>query len=209
MALFKDLVRSVAEAEGISEMTVTGVGQYLRDSGFISKHGRGRAAAQMSTTDAANLLIGVNASNFAKDAVEAVKVFRELYIRPSTIKYEGAGILNEITAGEIQFGRAIEIVIEAHKLDATGNQNWRSLLPDNLLGFEIGFGRPSSSAYIRLSESVPPSPSNPFGWLSWETNLIFAHFWNRKQLWSQGEGRKELTVIGDDTLSAVGKLLTN
>ena len=208
MALFRDLVRTIAEAEGISEMTVTGIGQYLRDAGLISKHGRGRAAAQMSTTDAVNLLIAVNACSLAKDGPEAVQSFRDLYIRTSSIRFQGGGLLGKITAPEMCFGEAFELVLEAHKLNEAGTQIWRGFVDSDLLRFEIGFGRPSSAAYIRLSESMPPSPSNPFGWLAWETNLVFAHFWNRKRLWSQGEGRKDLTIIGDDTLSAVGKLLT-
>src|SRR4051812_27564455 len=78
MAFFNDLVKAVAEAEGMELMTVRGIGLNVRDGGYIAKSGRGLSAARMTVRDAANLLIGVNASAMAKDAASAVEPYRSL-----------------------------------------------------------------------------------------------------------------------------------
>src|SRR3954451_3299911 len=60
MAFFNDLVRVIAEVEGMDPMTVRGIGLSVREGGHISKGGRGLSAAKMTVRDSANMLIGVN-----------------------------------------------------------------------------------------------------------------------------------------------------
>ena len=78
MAILSDLVEAVAEVEGIDPATVGLFARYIREAGLIATHGRGPSAAKMSLTDAANLLIGVNATNVAADAARVVKEYRRL-----------------------------------------------------------------------------------------------------------------------------------
>lgn len=75
MALLSALVKAIADVEGIDEVQVGWVARHLREAGLISQAGRGRGAAHMTCTDAANLLIGVNAAFSAKEAVAAVQSF--------------------------------------------------------------------------------------------------------------------------------------
>ncbi|WP_437872070.1 hypothetical protein ACSD7O_08045 [Methylorubrum extorquens] len=80
MAVLSTLVKALAEVEGLEETQVAWVGRYLREAGLVSSGGRGRGGAQMTVTDAANLLIGVNATSAAKEAVGAVVSIRDLTV---------------------------------------------------------------------------------------------------------------------------------
>lgn len=113
MAFFSDLVRAIAEATGIYEMTITGFGQAARDAGFISKGGRGRSAAHMTVGDAANLIIAVAASPTAREVPDVIAHFRG--IAPD---YRGIddvlgedGLLKSIERGNRSFGESLEMLI--------------------------------------------------------------------------------------------------
>ncbi|MCJ2115138.1 hypothetical protein MKK65_00740 [Methylobacterium sp. J-001] len=208
MALFRDLISSVAQAEGLSEMTVTGIGQYLRDAGYISKHGRGKAAAQMTSADAANLLIGVNASDLAKNAVEAVKSYSEL-----RIVREGKNGFSDKTIGaafsrSTTLANAIRIVIESFIPSSDGRTPFDTEIGASKHKVEIGFGRPVASAFISVSEVIPPSPVNPFLWLEQIEPICFGHFWASKQIWTQVSGRRDLTIISSGALTMIGNALS-
>lgn len=58
MARLSDLMKCVAQACGVSEASARVMARVLRESGLVSKGGRGLNAAQMSATDVANILIG-------------------------------------------------------------------------------------------------------------------------------------------------------
>jgi hypothetical protein len=62
------LVKTVARLEGIDPATVALVARTVREAGLIATGGRGASAAKMDVKDATNLLIGVNASDMARDA---------------------------------------------------------------------------------------------------------------------------------------------
>lgn len=117
MAFFSDLVRAVAQAEGMDEMTVTGIGQYVRDAGYITKGGRGRSAAKMTSRDAANLLIAVNGTSLAKDAPSAVEKFRALITEARSVISPNS-LFGEFGIGPRDFGTALERLIEWSALDA-------------------------------------------------------------------------------------------
>src|SRR3712207_5689305 len=78
VALLSDLVKTIARVEELDAVTVGFYARSAREAGLVSKKGRGRGAAQMSATDAANLLIGVNASKLAKDVGDIVPQYRAL-----------------------------------------------------------------------------------------------------------------------------------
>jgi hypothetical protein len=78
MAGLSDLVAVVAAITGIPEATVFAYGRFARQGGQISQKGRGRSAADMSLTDAANLLIAIAGSDVTKDAATTIQTFRSL-----------------------------------------------------------------------------------------------------------------------------------
>lgn len=80
MATLSDLVSVLAKTTGLPEATVFAYGRFAREAGLISQKGHGRGAAQMSPTDAANLLIAVAGTGVTKEAGSAIKAFRSLNI---------------------------------------------------------------------------------------------------------------------------------
>jgi len=78
MATLSDLVTALAGVTGMPEATVFAYGRFARQAGLISQKRRGRSAASMSATDAANLLIAVGATDVAREAGTAIKSFRTL-----------------------------------------------------------------------------------------------------------------------------------
>lgn len=66
MATLENLVATIAEVQGIGAERVRAIARAVREAGLIAKHGRGTSAAEMSETDAANLLIAVNVADTAR-----------------------------------------------------------------------------------------------------------------------------------------------
>lgn len=114
MATLGALVETVAAAEGINRERVEAIARAVREASLIATHGRGPSAAQMSETDAANLLIAVNAAETARAAPETVRRFRALRTN---------------NRNRHEFGRVLEEMIAAAA---------RSEIVDCLLG--LGFG---------------------------------------------------------------------
>ncbi|MEZ5782372.1 MAG: hypothetical protein R3D70_12240 [Rhizobiaceae bacterium] len=118
MATIGDLVRMIAQAEGIDEVSVDVYARRAREAGFISQGGRGRSAPKMTVRDAANLLIAVNASPTGREVHRIVPYFRELELAGSNYTtaffdeaehYSGV-VIHATTASS--FGEALEILIE-------------------------------------------------------------------------------------------------
>jgi hypothetical protein len=78
MATLSELVSVLAKTTGLPPATVFAYGRFAREAGLISQKGHGRGAAQMSPTDAANLLIAVAGTGVTKEAGAAIKAFRSL-----------------------------------------------------------------------------------------------------------------------------------
>src|SRR3712207_5289130 len=76
MALLSHLVQALATVEELDPVNVRFYARSLRENGLISQRGRGRGAAQMTTSDAANLIIGVNASALAIDVGKVTPEYR-------------------------------------------------------------------------------------------------------------------------------------
>jgi len=84
MALVSDLVEAIAEVEDLPLPSVQMVARHLRESGFLSTGARGRNAPAATVTDAANLLIAVNANGgVVKDAPTTVLKYRGLILHSS------------------------------------------------------------------------------------------------------------------------------
>jgi len=78
MAILRELVEVLARTTGVPESTVFAFGRFAREAGLISQKGRGRAAAEMSTTDAANLFIALGATAITREAPLAARKFGSL-----------------------------------------------------------------------------------------------------------------------------------
>ncbi len=76
MAKLPRLIETVANSSGIPQPTVSLTARHVREAGMISSGGRGPGGAEMTPTDATNLLIGTVAAMQVKDAPEVVKLFR-------------------------------------------------------------------------------------------------------------------------------------
>ena len=76
MATLTELVETIAEAEGLDPTSVGLIARYIREAGLITTGGRGPSAARMDFSDAAHLLIGVNATKAAQDAAKIVSISR-------------------------------------------------------------------------------------------------------------------------------------
>lgn len=168
MAFFSDLVRAVALSEGMDEMTVTGIGQYLRDAGLIKKGGRGLSAAKMDCRDAANLLLGVNGTALAKNSPKAVEMFRGLNVKDSILL--GTASLQDLAENSRTLGSVVEELIEwcgkvemsTTKIDRIFEDEVRKSLGRGASGFdtnndpavcprlEVELRRPVFGASVRL-----------------------------------------------------------
>jgi len=78
MATLSDLVEAVAAVSGLPRATVFAYGRFARQAGLIGQSGRGRSAATMANTDAANLLLAIAGTGVTRQAGWAVETFGRL-----------------------------------------------------------------------------------------------------------------------------------
>ena len=78
MATLSNLVSALAQVTGLPEATVFAYGRFAREAGLISQAGRGLGGAQMTATDATNLLFAVCGSRVTRDAGKAIAALRLL-----------------------------------------------------------------------------------------------------------------------------------
>jgi hypothetical protein len=189
------------------------IARSLRENGFIAMKGRGNSAATMSPTDAANLLIGVNADPVAAGVVKLVGVYRNLEaneVRPKTAR-RPSYVLGT-------FGSALEVLIEAYRSGELPDQfigkkistETQARFKAQELDFQVSFFRPSLGASIRvtavgrdlrpdletyLAETAPP--------------MLFFSFRPQSRPWKnyKNTDRIEQTTISRWTLRAVGRCL--
>ncbi|PVE22849.1 hypothetical protein DC522_19110 [Microvirga sp. KLBC 81] len=163
MGVVSDLVKAVAQIEGLDEVSVGVYARHAREAGFITHQGRGRHAARMTVRDAANLLIAVNASPLAKEVPNTIERYRSLRKSPRSLVLDMLGGLDD----EATLGDALEKAIEWCIRDADGNCKMRGILdkadPERVhreakrekfqllpAMFTISFGRPSASVEMKL-----------------------------------------------------------
>jgi hypothetical protein len=162
MATIGELAATIARAEGLDPSTVALIARYLREAGFIQKKGRGPSAARMVVSDAANLLIAVNASTTAVEANEVVPVYREL----AAFKSHNEGRPSKLNG---TFGEALELLIEAAItgklpdpfLSASVHRAVLDAFGQGKAEISIEFERPDPKAKITVEPAVTkhnPSP---------------------------------------------------
>ena len=78
MATSGELIEIVATALRLPPETLTVHRRLLRDAGLLSKKGHGKAAARMTSYDAAAMVLAAAGSPFVKDSVETVRAFGSL-----------------------------------------------------------------------------------------------------------------------------------
>jgi hypothetical protein len=78
MATLTNLVSALAHVTGLPEATVFAYGRFARQAGLISQGGRGLGGAQMTATDATNLLFAVCGTRVTRDAGKAISALRPL-----------------------------------------------------------------------------------------------------------------------------------
>ncbi|MFC1455735.1 hypothetical protein ACETIH_03170 [Microvirga arabica] len=146
MVLLSELVKIVAEVEGLDEVSVGIYARSAREAGHIKQGGRGRAAAKMDVRDAANLLIAVNACTLAKDVAEAVPVYRSMQIEDETYTGKDRALLTKVGVfrSGATFGTDLEQI-----LSFCGDPERRKLL-DEPGGVIVEFLRPRPKAQIAL-----------------------------------------------------------
>jgi hypothetical protein len=211
MASIGELASIVAEAEGLDEATVSLIARYLREAGFIQKKGRGPSAATMVASDAANLLIAVNASTTAVEANEVVPVYREL----AGFRSDNEGRRSKLNS---TFGEALELLIEAAMtgklpasfLSAPVHRDVLNAFEQGKAEISIEFEKPDPKARITIRPAVPkytPSPGyaivprHGFG-------LDFSAMSGRVgQRQKKGSDRKDHTEIGHLTIFSIAKAL--
>ena len=76
MATLSQLVDVVAHVEGLNRDRVGAIARAVREAELIATYGRGTSAGHTGLTDAANLLIDVNAAETARSAPEVVRRYR-------------------------------------------------------------------------------------------------------------------------------------
>jgi len=81
LATPKELVQKVAEETGVPVNTVVQHDRNLADAGLRTMAGRGRAAAQVTFQDGANLVVAVAASRNVKDSAAMVRLYSPLEAR--------------------------------------------------------------------------------------------------------------------------------
>ncbi|WP_336489822.1 hypothetical protein [Methylobacterium nigriterrae] len=138
------LVERIAEVEGIDATYASGVARYLREAGLLTQAGRGRGAAHMNITDAARLLIGLNASVTAKEAPDYTRKFGELKM----IWDEYAKIGGVCEKGQLLLP-AIENLIEL-----CGQQSLRRKFEQADLEIKIQFNLPVPHVFIHIFETT-------------------------------------------------------
>lgn len=209
MAFFNDLVRAIAAIEGMEEMAVRGIGLSVRDAGHITKGGRGLSAAKMTVKDAANLLIGVNASLVARDAGEIIQRYRDAVVtdRLGLMKH-GAGAVFEATELHQSFGNFIEAMIEAHMQVDDISAPIQNLID---VDFSAAYKQASDNKITeKLRTEISFFKPEPGVDVYFVGDVIGQKY---GQLWFMGKGyysdkdRKDATTITDKTLRAVAKIL--
>jgi hypothetical protein len=220
MATLTELVDTIAAVEGVDPATVGLIARYVREAGLITMRGRGPAAASMGPTDAANLLIAVNATKNATEAATVVSAYRELESHEFRIKGDPRPAQKYGTLGE-----AIEQLIHATGVGELPELFLGQEVPYDLqeafsksdIHIDLKFRTSNPSAFLRIApllESDVLAPSMAEEWLAtvpvWSIAFVFSppklHRSPRERKNKNGD-RIEDTTIGYRTLRAVGKLI--
>lgn len=214
MAVISDLVRVIAEIEGLEENFVSVYARAAREAGFITHQGRGRNAARMVARDAANLLISVNASSLAKYVPETIVEYSKL-VR----KHDQEHLLN-IRVGDrlgkkgISFVEALSFLVDCDEngrpnadriLEEARDPKFQRLEPNLRSSIRVKFEGPQPSAKITVKSLKEEQPNRPPGF---RTNADFWYFRDHSQRLNIKTGDRIVsTSISANTLLAIAELL--
>ena len=157
MATPGELVHTVAKALGIPQATVVQYDRNLAAAGLRTKSGRGPSAAQVTSEDAANLLIaicGAPASGAPiKEAVETCQRYRLLQVYGAPKSKSGPFgrlKLHCPTLGRLperhEFGRAIAALIDSFAAGEFGNPREAFFYPE--VSVRLDGPKPAGAIYI-------------------------------------------------------------
>jgi hypothetical protein len=219
MATLSELVDAIAAVEGIDPATVTLIARHVREAGLISTGGRGPSAAAMGLSDAANLLIGVNATTTAAESARTVSAYRELQAfrtktdRRPAMKYGTLGEAIEQLLHAIGLGKLPD------KFLGRGTSHLQEAFSTGEVEIDLKFRRSGSrlSAVLRitprLSSTITPATADGWQLVAESGQSILFLFSTPRSRGPPGEkehtagDRTVETTIGYRTLNAVSKLL--
>lgn len=214
MAVISELVRAIAEIEGLEENFVSVYARSAREAGFISHHGRGRNAARMVARDAANLIIGVNSSSLAKNVPETIREYSNLTLKIDQEYLIGSRTADHLGKKGTLFGDALTFLLDCDEngrpnsaciLEEVRDPQFKQLKPEQRSSIRIEFDSPAPRARIKISslKDVRPKRSPNF--------VINADLWyfrdQSKKLNIKHGDRNVSTSISANTLIAVAELL--
>jgi len=78
MATLSDFVSEIATQTNFGRATIFAYGRFAREAGLIKQGGRGKGGAQMTESDAANLLIAIAGTSITREAPNAIQLFRPM-----------------------------------------------------------------------------------------------------------------------------------
>jgi hypothetical protein len=193
------------------------IARYVREEGLIATGGRGTSAATMSARDAVNLLIGVNATTHAADAVKIVSAYRRLESyefrakgdpRPRK-KYGTFGEALEHLIHAISAGELPEIFLHREV-----PRDLQEAFPAGDVRTDITFRKSNLSASMKITPTLG-SDLTEMSELMLEEGTLSSFFFKFDPPKLRGPSgkrddtgdRTEEVKIGYRTLSAVGQLL--
>jgi hypothetical protein len=194
MATLSQLVAAIANAEGIDAERVAAIARAVREEGLIQTSGRGTSAAQMSESDAANLLIATNTADTARSAPVTIRQYRALQAmrRPTS---EFGSELEELLSAVKRKHLADYITKMVTLLGTRGNRLAKRPYPEEEYRFEIQFEKPIPSVGIHI-------------WIQRDPRGDYISFNDRRQPRAKTYGdRKERTSITHRTILAVADVL--
>lgn len=145
MARLSELVAAMARVLKVEERSVGVCARHLREAGLIQQKGRGKSAAYMGPSDAANLFLGMMTSETLQEAPTNVRLAREATIRgPYAMPFP---FINDATGAALPLGDVIDQLIDeaANYGDPLSDQG----LPITHLKF--GVVRPGLNSWFNLS----------------------------------------------------------
>ena len=157
MAILSNLVKTVAAVSGKERERVGAIARAIREAGLITTRGRGPSAAQMSSSDGANLVIAVNTAETARSAPAMVRRFRTLRTN---------------NRNPSEFGRVLDELITASTKDrlvdylfdqgfgpvGIERDKRRQALEKPTIRIEFHHERPMAVIECRLPTSAMPKP---------------------------------------------------
>jgi hypothetical protein len=193
MATLGALVEIIATVEGISSERVAAIARAVREAELIASYGRGPSAAQMSATDAANLLIAVNAAETARNAPDTVRRFRELRTDKKPQQQFGQ-VFEELITAAIKDGLVDNLLDLNLGPSRISRDKLRSLIGSFEMRIDFRHDRPMAVIECRLPTTAMPK-SIPF-FPAHEKRVVHANV-----------DRRAVTQITHETILAIAETL--